>query len=97
VLGLIGVVVGGLALLRPTSPVGIESGRLGAVVALTTGTVAVVLGALVASTADGGVGTGNGLGGAIMALAVGLAAIVLGGLSLARRRRVTRSAGPAAG
>src|SRR5262245_19013801 len=43
---LVGVVVGGLALARPASRFGTDSGRLGAVVALMTGLIAVVNGGL---------------------------------------------------
>ncbi|MCA2213506.1 DUF6223 family protein [Jidongwangia harbinensis] len=87
VLGLFGVVVGVLALVRPAGRFGTGSGRLGAAVALPAGLIAMALGGLVATTAEGGVGTGNGLGGAVVALVVGLIAIVLGGLALARSRR----------
>ncbi|CAM5659358.1 DUF6223 family protein [Streptomyces purpurascens] len=84
VLALIGVVVGGLALARPTGRFGTGTGRRGAATALTAGLLAMVLGALVAATADGGLGTGNGLGGAFVALIVGLIATALGGLALTR-------------
>jgi hypothetical protein len=87
VLGLIGVVIGGLALARPAGRFGTGSGRLGAVVALAAGLIAMALGGLVVATSDGGIGTGNGLGGAIVALVVGLIAMVLGGLALAHSRR----------
>ncbi len=87
VLGLIGVVIGGLALTRPAGRFGTGSGRLGAIVALAAGLIGMALGGLVVATADGGIGTGNGLGGAIVALVVGLIAVVLGGLALARSPR----------
>ncbi|MBB5959823.1 hypothetical protein FHS29_006444 [Saccharothrix tamanrassetensis] len=93
VLGLIGVVVGGLALARPTSRVGTGSGRLGAVVALAAGLVGMALGGLVVATSDSGIGTGNGRGGAYVALVVGLVGVVLGGLALARSRRTGRLTG----
>lgn len=89
-LGLVGTVVGGLALARPDSRVGTGSGRLGGVLALASGLIGLVLGALVVATSDGGVGTGNGRGGAFVALVVGLAGVVLGGLALARSRRTGR-------
>ncbi|MEU4997954.1 DUF6223 family protein [Streptomyces sp. NPDC021622] len=92
VLGLIGVVIGGLALARPAGRIGTGTGWLGAGAALAAGLTAVALGGLVTATADGGLGTGNGLGGAVVALVVGLIAIVIGGLALARARR-TASAG----
>jgi hypothetical protein len=87
VLGLTGVIIGGLALARPTSRIGTGTGRLGASVALAVGLIGVALGGLVVATSDSGIGTGNGRGGAYVALVVGLIAIVLGGLALARSRR----------
>ncbi|KUO14692.1 DUF6223 family protein [Streptomyces dysideae] len=89
VLGLIGVVVGVLALVRPAGRFGTGSGsgRLGTIVPLAAGPIAMGLGGLVVATSDGGIGTGNGLGGAIVALVVGLIALALGGLALARSRR----------
>ncbi|MFG1839665.1 DUF6223 family protein [Micromonospora sp. NPDC049175] len=89
-LGLVGVVVGGLALARPASRVGSGSAPLGAVLALTLGLAGMVLGGVVVATSDGGIGTGNGRGGAFVALAVGLVGVVLGGLALARARRSAR-------
>lgn len=89
-LGLVGTVVGGLALARPASRIGTSSGRLGGALSLTASLIGLLLGALVVSTSDGGVGTGNGLGGAFVALVVGLAGVVLGGLALARSRRTGR-------
>ncbi|MEU9185533.1 DUF6223 family protein [Streptomyces sp. NPDC048484] len=91
VLGLIGMVVGGLALARPAGRFGTHNGRLGVGVALAAGLIAVALGGLVAGTSDGSLGTGNGLGGAIVALIVGLIAMALGGLALARSRHTVLS------
>lgn len=62
VVGLIGVVVGGMALARSARRIG-NRGRRGAIVALVLGAIGLLLGGLVVATADGGVG-GNGLGGA---------------------------------
>ncbi|MEV4490541.1 DUF6223 family protein [Micromonospora coxensis] len=87
VLGLVGVIVAGLALARPGSRIGTGTGRGGAYLALAAGLVGVALGGLVVATSDSGIGTGNGRGGAYVALVVGLAAVVLGGLALARSRR----------
>jgi hypothetical protein len=87
VLGLTGVIIGGLALARPTSRIGTGNGRLGASVALAVGLIGIALGGLVVATSDSGIGTGNGRAGAYVALVVGLIAIVLGGLALARSRR----------
>ncbi|GAA1370802.1 DUF6223 family protein [Catellatospora chokoriensis] len=86
-LGLAGLIIGGLALARPTGRFGTRTGRLGAAMALAGGLLSIALGGLVAATADGGVGTGNGLGGAYVALVVGLIAVILGGLAMARSRR----------
>jgi hypothetical protein len=85
VVGLIGAVIGGLALAR--GRVGTGNGRRGAIVALVLGPIGLVIGGLVVATADGGVGTGNGLGGGIVAIIVGLIGMALGGLALARSRR----------
>lgn len=85
-LGLTGVIVGALALTRPTSRVGTGRGLLGATVALASGLLALGLGALVVATSDSGIGTGNGRGGAYVALVVGSAALVLGALALRRVR-----------
>ncbi|MGW3656583.1 DUF6223 family protein [Streptomyces sp. NPDC005151] len=87
--GLIGVVIGGLALARPAGRTGPGSGRSRAIMALAAGLVAMALGGLVVATADGGLGTGNGLGGGIVALVVGLISMVLGGRVLARSRRTS--------
>ncbi|RAO00204.1 hypothetical protein GAR05_02174 [Micromonospora saelicesensis] len=92
-LGLVGTVIGGLALARPTSRLGTGSGSLGAVLALAMGLIGMALGGLVVATSDSGIGTGNGRGGAYVALAVGLAGVVLGGLALLRARRTGRLAG----
>jgi hypothetical protein len=87
-LALAGVLIGGLALARPASHVGIASGRLGAIVALATGLIAVVNGGLVVAVATGGPGSGNGVVGGAAALVLGLIATVLGSLAVARSRRV---------
>ncbi|MFF1417835.1 DUF6223 family protein [Streptomyces sp. NPDC058280] len=90
VLGLIGVVIAGLALARPTGRFGTDNGRLGANTALAAGLIAMALGGLVVATSDGSLGTGNGLGGAIVALIVGLIAMALGRRALARSRHSVR-------
>ena len=87
IVGLIGAVIGGLALARSARRVGTGTGRRGAVVALVLGPIGLVIGGLVVATADGGLGTGNGLGGGIVAMMVGLIGMALGGLALARSRR----------
>jgi hypothetical protein len=83
--GLVGAVVGGLALARSAGRNG--NGRRGAIVALVLGPIGLVIGALVVVTAEGGLGTGNGLGGGVVAMMVGSIGMVLGGLALTRSRR----------
>jgi hypothetical protein len=79
VVGLISVVVGGLALAR-------TAGRSRAVAALVLGPVSAIVGGLHGANSAGGLGTGNGLAGAVVALALGLIGTALGGLALARSR-----------
>ena len=87
VVGLIGAVIGGLALSRSAGRIGTGNGRRGAIVALVLGPIGLVIGGLVVATADGGLGTGNGLGGGIVSMMVGLIGMALGGLALSRSRR----------
>ena len=61
VVGLVGAVIGGLALARSAGRIGGGNGRRGAIVALVMGPIGFVIGGLVVATADGGVGTGHGL------------------------------------
>jgi hypothetical protein len=88
VLGLIGVVIGGLARARSSGRIGVGNGRAGAVVALALGLISVGIGGVHAANSAGGLGTGNGLAGAILALVLGLVGMLLGGLVLARSRRI---------
>jgi hypothetical protein len=84
VVGLISVIIGGLALARP-------AGRAArAVVVLAMALISVIVGGLHAANSAGGLGTGNGLAGAIVAVVLGLIGMVLGGLVLARARAVDR-------
>src|SRR2546425_8241449 len=85
--GLIGVVIGGLALARSAGRIGNGTGRRGAIAALVLEPIGLVIGGLVVATAEGGVGTGHGLAGGVVAMMVGLIGIALGGLALARSRR----------
>jgi hypothetical protein len=87
VLALVGVIIGGLALARPASRFGTDSGRLGASVALMAGLIGGVNGGLNLAIANGGPGTGNGVVGGAAAVVLGLIAVALGGLALARCRR----------
>ncbi|HCT78866.1 MAG TPA: hypothetical protein DGT23_20360 [Micromonosporaceae bacterium] len=84
---LAGVIIGGLALARPTSRIGTGNGRLGATMALVAGLTGIALGGLVVAAAEGGPGTGYGIVGGFVALVIGLIATVLGWLALARSRR----------
>jgi uncharacterized protein DUF6223 len=85
-LALVGVVVGGLALVRPVRRFGTASGRLGAMLALVVGLIAAVNGGLNVAVATGGPGTGNGVVGGAAAFVLGLIAVATGGLALARSR-----------
>ena len=84
VVGLIGVVVGRLALARSR---GTGNGLARAIVATVLGLISLVIGGLHATYSAGGFGTGNGLAGAIVAIVLGLVGLVLGGLAVARSRR----------
>jgi hypothetical protein len=94
-LGVVGVVLGGLALTRSTRRIststgagtGSGTGSARAVAALAAGLAGAVIGGLIVATADGGPGTGSGIVGGFVALVVGLIAMLLGGLALARTRR----------
>jgi len=88
VLGLIGAVIGGVALASSAGRIGTGNGRRGAIVALVLGPIGLVIGGLVVATADGGLGTGNGLGGGVVAMIVGMIGMALGGLALIRARRI---------
>jgi Family of unknown function (DUF6223) len=86
-LGLVGVVIGGLALRRSAGRIGAGNGRLEAIVALAAGLVALVNGGLNLAMATGGPGTGNGVVGGAAALVLGLIGMALGVVALARSRR----------
>ena len=88
VVGLIGAVIGGLALARSADRIGAANRRRRAIVALVMGPIGLVIGGLVVATADGGLGTGNGLGGGVVAMIVGMIGMALGGLALIRARRI---------
>lgn len=85
--GLIGVVIGGLALARSAGRSGTGSGRSGSIAAMALGLISTVIGGLHAAFSAGGLGTGNGLAGAIAAIVLGLISMVIGGLALTRSRR----------
>ena len=85
-LGLLSVVIGGLALRGSPRQIGNGKGIIG-MVALVAGLIAAVNGALNLALATGGPGSGNGVIGGAAALVLGLIAMALGGLALARSRR----------
>ncbi|WP_272944078.1 DUF6223 family protein [Actinopolymorpha alba] len=87
VVGLISLVIGGLALARSAGRFGTGNGRAGAIAAAGVGLSGMVLSVLHLAGSAGGFGTGNGRAGAIVALVVGLIGVNLGGLTLARSRR----------
>ena len=87
VVGLISLVVGGLALARSAGRIGTGNGRAGAIVALLLGLIGMVLSVVHLGSSTGGFGTGSGRAGAIVALVLGLVGMNLGGLALARSRR----------
>lgn len=80
-LGLVGVVVGGLALARATAK------PTRALVAIVVSLAGAAVGALVVAAADGGPGTGYGIVGGYVALVIGLVGVAVGGLATARSRR----------
>jgi hypothetical protein len=82
---LVGAIVGGLALGRPSGRGG--NGR--STIALAAGLTGAVVGGLLLATADGGPGTGNGVVGAFVAVVFGLLAALLGGLARSRSGRTT--------
>jgi hypothetical protein len=86
VLALVGVIAGGLALVRPAFR------RLGGLAGLATGLIAGVNGGLVLAVAEGGPGSGNGVIGGAGALVLGVLAMALGGLARVRYRRARRVA-----
>ena len=87
VVGLISLVIGGLALARSAGRIGTGSGRAGAIVAMVLGVIGMVLSVVHLGNSTGGFGTGSGRAGAIVALVLGLIGMNLGGLALARSRR----------
>ena len=84
VVALIGVVIGGVAALRPSGLFGTSGARTGAIIA---GLIGVGVGGVRVMTATG-IGTGGGRAGAIVALVLGLIALALGALAIQRSRRV---------
>ena len=92
--GLVSLVMGGVALLRSAGRLGKGTGRAGAAVALVLGLVALALSVIHLSSTTGGFGTGGGRAGAIVALVLALIGGGLGGLALSRSRRPYSDFGP---
>jgi hypothetical protein len=86
-LGLVGVIIGGLALRRSGDRIDSGIGGWRATVPLVAGLIAVVGGGLNLAFATGGPGTGNGVVGGAAGVVLGLLAMVLGGLATSRSRR----------
>ncbi|MCE5292083.1 MAG: DUF6223 family protein [Nocardiaceae bacterium] len=82
-LGLVGVVIGVIALARPTGLFGARAG-----IAVVAGLVGAAIGGLVVAAAKGGPGTGYGIVGGFVAIVVGVVGVALGGLAVARRAAV---------
>ncbi len=87
VVGLISLMIGGVALARAAGHIGTGNGRTGAIVALVLGLIGLVLSVVHLGSSTGGFGTGSGRAGAILGLVAGLIGTNLGGLALARSRR----------
>lgn len=81
--GLISVVMGGLARARSA---GTGSGRTAAIAALVLGLIGMLLSVVHLGMSTGGFGTGSGRAGAIVALVLALIGTTLGGLTLGRAR-----------
>jgi len=87
VVGLISLVVGGLALARSAGRIGAGNGRAGAIGALVLGLIGMILSVVHLARSAGRIGAGSGRAGAMVALVLGLIGMNLGGLALARSRR----------
>jgi hypothetical protein len=87
VVGLMSVIIGGLAL-RSAGSVG--SGKWKAVVTLAVALVGIVLSVLHIARSSGAIGTGSGKLGAIVALVLGVIGAVLGWMALARSKRIAK-------
>ncbi|MGW1817435.1 DUF6223 family protein [Streptomyces sp. NPDC002125] len=89
--GLLGVVIGWLALARAGNRTG--NARTGGRSAVAVGAVGTVLAVLHLATSSGGPGTGNGLVGAVAAVPLGLGGVFLGRRALTRFRRAGQPVG----
>lgn len=95
-LALAGVVIGGLALARPTGRFAFASGARGGSLAAAAGLVAAINGALNLALANGGPGTGNGVVGGAAAFVLGLIALGMGVLARSRDRHTALAPGRSA-
>ena len=87
--GLISLIIAGLALGRAGGRIGTSKRRVGAIVALVLGLIGMIL-SVVHLAGSTGFGTGGGRAGAIVALVLALIGTSLGGLALTRSRRKAR-------
>ncbi|MFF1318231.1 DUF6223 family protein [Streptomyces chartreusis] len=90
--GLIGVVIGGLALARVAGRISSGNARTGGVAAVAVGLVGTALAVLHLATSSGGPGTGNGMVGAVVAIPLSLIAAAVGRRALTRSRHAERTA-----
>lgn len=84
--GLVSLIIGGLALARSARPTGTSIARSLGIVALIVGLIGMVLCVVHLGTSTGGFGSGSGRAGAIVGLLLGLIGVSFGGLALARSR-----------
>lgn len=91
--GLLGLVIGWLALARSGNRTGTGSARTSGRSAIAVGAVGTVLAVLHLVTSSGGPGTGNGLVGAVVAVPLGLGGVFLGRRALTRFRRAGQPTG----
>ncbi|WP_454320479.1 DUF6223 family protein [Streptomyces phaeoluteigriseus] len=85
-MGLLGLVIGWLALARAGGRISIGTARTGGLSAIAVGIVGTGLAVLHLATSSGGPGTGNGLVGAVVAVPLGLGGVFLGRRALTRLR-----------
>ena len=82
--GLISLIIGGLARAHSGGRNGAGGGRAAAITALALGLIGILLSVVHLGMSTGGFGTGGGRAGAIVALVLALIGMSLGGMTLAR-------------
>ena|SRR5688572_9746116 len=82
--GLISIIIGGIALTRSVRRA--RGAGLGSV-ALMMGLIGLIIASVHLARTTGGFGTGKGRAGAIVAIVIGLIGMILGGLGMSRFRR----------